>query len=405
MDQSLRQEFSWLFSEEGKSLVSQVEADFRDRKNALSINKKLRKKTTPVRAAIVIEQAMLRMRGLKKFACADQMFFTRRGLEQSTSLQIARYKATHFRRVKNVADICCGVGGDLIALAARAVSGVSTVGIDADELTAAIAGHNLTGVGLFNASVRHQTFEDTDLAEFDGIHIDPDRRMKSRTVRGDFFQPKLSDVYAALSGDQTVAIKVAPATPVHDSMPEAIQREWIGDNRECKQQVLWSGPKTPKPRSTTATLVANSGKVFTYSADSNRVEADRMASAPVMGDSIFEPHAVVLASGLMSPLAEDVGLQPISGFADYLTGSLIQKTPLLSEYKVVEMLKLDLRHISAALRKFKVGEIIVKKRGVEQEVYNQISRLKVAGENRATVIATRHLRRRVAFITNVEPRN
>ena len=100
MDQSLRQEFSWLFSEEGKSLVSQVEADFRDRKNALSINKKLRKKTTPVRAAIVIEQAMLRMRGLKKFACADQMFFTRRGLEQSTSLQIARYKATHFRRVK-----------------------------------------------------------------------------------------------------------------------------------------------------------------------------------------------------------------------------------------------------------------------------------------------------------------
>ena len=113
----------------------------------------------------------------------------------------------------------------------------------------------------------------------------------------------------------------------------------------------------------------------------------------------------MLASGLMSPLAEDVGLQPISGFADYLTGSLIQKTPLLSEYKVVEMLKLDLRHISAALRKFKVGEIIVKKRGVEQEVYNQISRLKVAGENRATVIATRHLRRRVAFITNVEPRN
>jgi len=405
MDQSLRQEFKWLFSEEGKSLVLQVEADFRDRINALTINKTLRKKITPVRAALVIEQAQLRMHGLKKFPCADQMFFTRRGLEQSTSLQIARYKATHFGGLKNVADICCGIGGDLIALAARAVAGISTVGIDADELTAAIAGHNLTGVGLFNASVRHQTFEETKLTEFDGIHIDPDRRSKSRTVRGDFFQPKLPDIYAALSGDQTVAIKVAPATPTHESMPEEIQREWIGDNRECKQQVLWSGPKTPKPHNTTATLVANSGKVFTYSADSKRVSAERLESARAMGDSIFEPHAVVLASGLMSPLAADSGLQPVSAHADYLTGKLIKKTPLLSEYIIADTLKLDLRKISAALRKFKVGEVIVKKRGVEQEVYNQISRLKVAGENRATVIATRHLRRRVAFITNIVPRN
>ena len=405
MDPSLRQEFDWLFSEEGKLLVLQAAADFGDRKNSLTINKTLRKKISPVRAAIVIEQAQLRIHGLKKFPCAGQMFFTRRGLEQSTSLQIARYKATHFRGLKNVADICCGVGGDLIALAARAVSGISTVGIDADELTAAIAGHNLLGVGLFNASVRHQTFEEADLAEFDGIHIDPDRRKKSRTVRGDFFHPSLPNIYAALSEGQTVAIKVAPATPRHDSMPERIQREWIGDNRECKQQVLWSGPKTPKPGRTTATMVANTGRVFTYSAESKRVAGARLAAAKEMGESIFEPHAVVLASGLMSSLAEDVGLAPVSEHADYLTGSLIQKTPLLSEYKIEETLQLDMRKISAALRKFKVGELIVKKRGVEQEVYNQISRLKVAGENRATLIATRHIRRRIALITNIEPRN
>lgn len=405
MEESLRQEFNWLFSEEGKSLVALVESDFQQRKNALSINKSLRKQTTPVRAAIVIEQAQLRMHALKKFACADQMFFTRRGLEQSTALQIARYKATHLRGLKNVADICCGIGGDLIALAARAVSGIHTVGMDADELTAAIAGHNLAGVGIFNAEVRHQTFEDADLLDFDGLHIDPDRRAKSRTVRGDFFQPKLPDVYAALTPEQTVAIKVAPATPFHDAMPSGLQREWIGDNRECKQQVLWSGPKTPKPHSTTATMVANSGKVFTYSATSKRVAAGRLGSAPAIGESIFEPHPTVLASGLMSSLAEDVGLLPISEHADYLTGSLIQKTPLLSEYKIVETMKLDLRQISAALRRYNVGEIIIKKRGVEQEIFNQLIRLKVAGEHRATVIATRHLRRRIAFITNIVSRH
>lgn len=405
MDDDLRKEFEWLFSSEGKTLVAQVETDFLNRKNALSINKTLRKKTTPVRAAILIEQAQLRLHGLSKFVCADQMFFTRRGLEQATSLPIARYKATRFKDIKNVADICCGIGGDLIALAARRVTGVKTVGIDSDELTAAIAGHNLAGVGIFDATVAQQDFEVTDLSRFDGIHIDPDRRMKSRTVRGDFFQPKLPDIYQRIGDHQTVAIKVAPATPLHVATPKSVQREWIGDQRECKQQVLWTGPKTLKPRFTTATLVANSGQVFTYSADSKRVGQPRLPSALEIGAAIYEPHAVVLASGLMSSLAQDVGLRPVSEHADYLTGSLLQKTPLLTEYKIVEMMKLDLRQISAVLKRLNVGELIVKKRGVEHEIYNQLSRLKVSGDNRATIIATRHLRRRVALITNVTPRS
>ena len=387
MDESLRKEFNWLFSKEGEQLVSQVENDFRNRVNALTVNKSLRKRTTPVRAAIVIEQAQLRIRAEKKFACADQMFFTRRGLEQSTSLQIARYKATRFAELKDVADICCGIGGDLIALAARAVSGVHTVGIDADELTAAIAGHNLAGVGIFNAELRHQSFEDADLSKFDGLHIDPDRRTKSRTVRGDFFQPSLPDIYAALSPKHTVAIKVAPATPFHEAMPNDMQREWIGDSRECKQQVLWSGPKTLKPKFTTATLVNNYGQVFTYSAKSKRVASGRLGSAPAIGNCIYEPHATVLASGLMSAFAEDVGLMPVSEHADYLTGSLIQKTPLLSEYKIVETLKLDLRKISATLRKLKIGEVIVKKtwrrtRNLQSAQPSQIGRGKSSNGHR-----------------------
>lgn len=404
MDDDLRKEFQWLFSREGKSLIEQVEGDFLNRKNALSINKTLRKQTTPVRAAIVIEQAQLRLHGLSKFVCADQMVFTRKGLQQSTSLPIARYKATRFKDCKNVADICCGIGGDLIALAARRVTGVKTIGIDADELTAAIAGHNLSSVGVFDAVAVQQTFEGTDLSPFDGLHIDPDRRMKSRTVRGDFFQPKLPEIYQRIGDHRTVAIKVAPATPLHESTPASVQREWIGDQRECKQQVLWSGPGTLKPGCITATLVANSGQVFTYSAPCKRVDQPRLTSAPQIGHCIYEPHAVVLAAGLMSPLAQDTGLRPISEHADYLTGSILQKTPLLGEYKIFETTKLDLRTISAVLKSLDVGQLIVKKRGVEQEVYNQLGRLKVAGENRATIIATRHLRRRLALITNVEPR-
>ena len=413
MDPTVRDDYLWLLSGNAKALLTQTEQDFREKVNALTINKRLRKSISPTQAAIVIEQALLRARAKVKFERAGELFFTRKSLEQATSERIARYKAMRFAGLSSVADICCGIGGDLIALAGREMPGgdhktgeaaAQTVGIEMDELTAMFAAENLNVLGLEHASVTQATFEDTSLESFDGLHIDPDRRVKNRTVRGDFFQPPLSEIRQRAGDEQSLAIKVAPATPQHRSTPDDAETEWIGDNRECKEQVIWSGPVTNNPGSRTATYINSKHEAFHFTASAEELALSRPNPPKKLGAAIYEPHPSVLAANLVNPLANRLGLRPVDRQIDYLTGKPSEKCKLIRKFRIDVELKLNLKLLFKELRERKIGHIVVKKRGVDQATFDNIHSLKIAGENKATIIATRHNGARLALITNIERR-
>jgi hypothetical protein len=68
-----------------------------------------------VRAALTL--CDLRRRAACKFSRADVMWFDRTGFEQATAEAVARHKADRFSGA--IVDLCCGIGGDTLALAAR----------------------------------------------------------------------------------------------------------------------------------------------------------------------------------------------------------------------------------------------------------------------------------------------
>ena len=72
-----------------------------------------------VRAAVSLHE--LRLKAKVKFSRADRMWLDRQGLEQSTSESVSKYKSIRFSGP--VQDLCCGIGGDAIALLRRARSG------------------------------------------------------------------------------------------------------------------------------------------------------------------------------------------------------------------------------------------------------------------------------------------
>ena len=74
MDSTVRDDYLWLLSESALPVLNQTEKDFRDKVNALTINKRLRKSISPTRAAIVIEQTLLRQRAKAKFERANELF-------------------------------------------------------------------------------------------------------------------------------------------------------------------------------------------------------------------------------------------------------------------------------------------------------------------------------------------
>jgi hypothetical protein len=93
--------------------------------------------------AAALTQSRLRARAVGKFGdFAGGMIFTPDGLEQATRLEVAAQHAQRFRAagVRHVLDLGCGIGADAMALAGL---DLQVTAVDADELTAAIAGVNL----------------------------------------------------------------------------------------------------------------------------------------------------------------------------------------------------------------------------------------------------------------------
>ena len=110
-------------------------------------------------ARAALEIALLREQARGKFYRANSMFFLREALQQSTGQDVAGERAKRFAGMGVVADLCCGIGGDTIALAGVA----DVVAVDCDPLRLAMAGRNLEAHGL-----RHRA----TLVEGDALRVE-----------------------------------------------------------------------------------------------------------------------------------------------------------------------------------------------------------------------------------------
>ena len=88
---------------------------------------------TELRAAYPVDlvvdalaQHELRLRARAKFSRAMDMFFTRAGLEQASAEVIAGHRLARYAGAGLVADLCCGIGGDLTAWPRGAACSPST---------------------------------------------------------------------------------------------------------------------------------------------------------------------------------------------------------------------------------------------------------------------------------------
>ena len=150
----------------------------------------LRQSLTANQTHLLLEQAELRRKGRDKFDRAAEMFFTRRSLEQATSQQIALYKATRFPSGQRIVDLCCGIGGDAIALSASGC----VVGVDRDPIMVLLAAANLHAYRCDRFSVHCADVRQTELGDFEAWHFDPDRRgAGKRHSHPQYYEPSVAE--------------------------------------------------------------------------------------------------------------------------------------------------------------------------------------------------------------------
>ncbi|MBI3463030.1 MAG: SAM-dependent methyltransferase [Planctomycetes bacterium] len=340
-----------------------------------------------MRAHLVLEQIALRRRASEKFTRASQMFFTPLGLEQATGEAVARYKASRFPDGSPVADLCCGIGGDLLSLCSRGPA----VGIDRDPVKTLLAEANCrtletrAGGGATQVMVQTADISAIPLADFAAWHLDPDRRATGRrTTRVEAQEPGPEVIDRLLAEVPHAAIKLAPASHVPDNWSQQAEREWISYAGQCRQQVAWFGELAVRPGRRAATVIGAS-RVRTLE---GRPGAPPPAIAAI-GRYLFEPDAAVLAAGLIPSLCVELGLSAISTEAAYLTGDHPAHDAAAQCFEVIDVLPFDVKRIKALLRERGVGRLEVKKRGVPHDPEQIRRQLRVPGDESCTLLLAR----------------
>ena len=352
-------DYRWLLSPAAEPWIAEAsQADTLRGGEMVRLVQRFRKTLSAEQAHLVVELVELRRRAKEKFSQAERMFFTRVGLEQATDEQLATHKAGRFGPGRRVADLCCGIGGDLVLLARQGPA----VGVDASEAVALIAERNCRVNEATSATVVCGRAEDVALADFDAWHIDPDRRPSGkRTTQVELHEPSLDVLQQMLHAHPSGAIKLAPAAEVPLAWESEAECEWLGSRGECRQLVVWHGDLARDAGRRAATIVAADGTA-------RRVVGDAEIDPPLaerLGRYLYEPHAAVLAARLTGSLCEEHSLEAIASRVAYLTSDMLIADAALAGFEVLETLPFDLKRLAALLAERGIGRLEVKKRGVD----------------------------------------
>jgi hypothetical protein len=325
-----------------------------------------------------------------------EMLFTRDGYEQASAEPIARHRAARFRGANRAADLCCGIGGDLIALAsvpesagpesAGPESEETVLAVDRDEVHARLALHN---AGVYGAADRDRVracvtdVRDVALDGVDAVFIDPARRAGERRFRAGVSQPPLDWCLALAERVPAVCVKAAPGLPA-GLIPPGWEAEFIADGRDLKEAVLWSPAFATAARRAT---ILPAGDTLA------RQPAETVTSDPVPvtepGEYLLDPSPAVTRAGLVEDLARLVGARKIDPRIAFLTVDRDVSTRFARTLRVVESAPWNEKRFAARLRELGVGAADIRRRGLPGDVDQIRGRLKLAGPHRATVVLTR----------------
>jgi SAM-dependent methyltransferase len=399
-----------LLTPQGAELLGRLAAWRDGAVSQLALAERLRREYPADLVAAAMAQQELRQAAEAKFSRAAEMLFTRAGYEQSSSEAIARYRASRLESATRVADLCCGIGGDLIALAAAS----DVVAVDRDESHARLALYNAAVYGRAeHVSAVVADVRDVSLAGLAAVFIDPARRSgpgtasagTARRFRAGLSEPPLDWCVALASQVAAVCVKAAPGIP-EELIPAGWEAEFIAEARDLKEAVLWSpalatappasgpdgasGPAGVRgPRRATVLAVAPSGQP---------PRADTLVARPggpvplrEPGEYLLDPNPAVTRASLVEDLARELGddAAKIDPQIAFLTLDRDVRTPFARTLRVQHSAPWNEKQFAKRLRELDVGAVDIRRRGLAGDVDQIRRRLKLAGKTRATVVITR----------------
>lgn len=379
----------WLRSPAGQALLSELAARDLSETSVLRELTRLRATYPAELARAAIEQTLLRRRARAKFPHADRLFFTREALEQASSAAVATHRVQRFAAYDHVADICCGIGGDALALA---TAGRRVTAVDRDELRLALAAANAAALGLSGRIVfRHSDVLVDPPPRADAIFCDPGRRVGGRRrFHVEQYEPPLAHVLAWRKQTPALAVKLSPGVDITELTEiDTCELEFISLDGELKEAALWCGPLATTRRR--ATVLRTAGQADAHPAESATMVAyptGCVAPQAPPGSVLYEPDPAIIRAGLVAELAVQLGAAQLDPHIAYLTADTLVATPFARAWRMLEWLPFNLKRLRARLRARDAGPVTVKKRGSPLDTDTLARRLRGAGRCPLVVVLT-----------------
>jgi len=385
------EELAWLKTPEGREVCAAMAAG--EPADTPAAIQRWRLRLKPEQVAVAWNQVLLRRAARAKFSRADEMLFDRIGLEQASDEVVATHKARRFAGCGRIADLCCGIGGDTLALALKG----DVVAVDWSASRVVMAEDNAAVYGGRAAGRVGDVL--LDRPEADAVHIDPDRR-PSGPRRHDpvFSSPDLEDLQRIVAHYRHAAIKFSPGADFASLRFEA-EIELISHDGECKQALVWTGRFAQAHRRAT---VLPAGESATAAPDDDLTWPEPQ---PLRAGLILcEPDAAVIRAGLVGVVARRFGLAPIDRQIAWLVGEKVIPTAMLTSFRVIDWMDFSAGKARSWLAGHDVGRLEIKTRGFASRPEELHRQLRPRGSRQAVLFLTRLDDRPTAILADRIPR-
>lgn len=359
--------------------------------NDLSISRlqRLRTEYSDLPVNELLDHYELQQRAGRKFSRADEMVFTANGVEQSSSEIMGKYHNRRAGKVSTMADLCCGIGGDLQYLAENRQQ-VYAVDLDNDSLLC--AEYNCR----FHKNISYlQEKAENFGKKVELIFCDPDRRPQGRRkynvedmspdlgqVLNLFFEKKLC---------QGMLIKLSPVINYLNVEKEYFSNwskyatqwyswEFISEDGVLKEILLCVGSQAEQIKRKAVILPS---QVELAGSGTEQIETKGWQNY------IFEPDKAIIRAGLVQKLGEALGYQLLDEHLALLTGE--QEIP--EEYgrlfKLIVVMPYNIKKMQKYLREHEVGELVIKTRGFPDPVEKIHRKFKLKGNKKMIMLIVR----------------
>jgi len=306
---------------------------------ALTVNElsvQLRRQHPPDVASALAEQVTLRARARGRFSDDYSLLLTADGLEMMTHPTVAARRAARLAALDlPVADLTCGLGGDLRAIVH---GGTPALGLERDAATALLAQANVPRAHILQGDARQNPLDTSHSA----VLIDPSRRAGGgRRFDPVAFSPPW-DRSLELLREGAAGVMKAPPGIEHRHIPPEMEAEFVQLGRSMREAALWCGQGAVPGLRRAVLLPAG------IELDSTAEEAPPEWLPP--NRFVYDPESCVTRAGLVRHLGARLSARLMDSQVAYLTSAQAAWDPLSATFEVLDVLPFSLARLRDYLR-------------------------------------------------------